>query len=108
MGQQETTVTATRKNRIMIYGPKKDGTYIAEFKTSKGEALAIRRRTAARAASLAAAQVQAPRREAARRTRARHRCPEVSSRRNGERGCADRQGQSDRCQRRRRPRARGA
>jgi hypothetical protein len=41
MGQQETTVTATRKNRIMIYGPKKDGTYIAEFKTSKGEALAI-------------------------------------------------------------------
>jgi hypothetical protein len=29
------------KNRIMIYGPKTDGTYIVEFKTTKGEALAI-------------------------------------------------------------------
>jgi hypothetical protein len=29
------------KNRIMIYGPKTDGTYIVEFKTAKGEALAI-------------------------------------------------------------------
>jgi hypothetical protein len=25
----------------MIYGPKNDGTYIVEFKTSEGEALAI-------------------------------------------------------------------
>jgi hypothetical protein len=28
-------------NRIMIYGPKNDGTYIVEFKTADGEALAI-------------------------------------------------------------------
>jgi hypothetical protein len=28
-------------NRIMIYGPKPDGTYIVEFKTTAGEALAI-------------------------------------------------------------------
>jgi hypothetical protein len=36
MGQEETAVTG--KNRIMIYGPKKDGTYIIEFKTAAGEA----------------------------------------------------------------------
>jgi ATP-dependent DNA ligase len=29
------------QNRIMIYGPKADGTYIVEFKTAAGEALAI-------------------------------------------------------------------
>jgi hypothetical protein len=29
------------KNRIMIFGPKSDGTYIVEFRTAKGEALAI-------------------------------------------------------------------
>jgi hypothetical protein len=29
------------KNRIMIYGPKEDGTYVIEFKTAAGEALAI-------------------------------------------------------------------
>jgi hypothetical protein len=29
------------KNRIMIYGPKNDGTYTIEFKTAAGEALAI-------------------------------------------------------------------
>jgi len=28
-------------NRIMIYGPKADGTYIVEFKTAAGEALTI-------------------------------------------------------------------
>jgi hypothetical protein len=38
MGQKETAVTATGKNRIMIYGPKNDGTYIVEFKTADGEA----------------------------------------------------------------------
>ena len=27
--------------RIMIYGPKEDGTYVVEFKTAAGEALAI-------------------------------------------------------------------
>jgi hypothetical protein len=31
----------TGKNRIMIYGPKADGTYVIEFKTAAGEALAI-------------------------------------------------------------------
>ncbi len=39
MGQKETAVTNV--NRIMIYGPKNDGTYIVEFKTADGEALAI-------------------------------------------------------------------
>jgi hypothetical protein len=28
-------------NRIMIYGPKTDGTYLVEFRTADGEALAI-------------------------------------------------------------------
>ena len=31
----------TGKNRIMIYGPKDDGTYIVEFKTAADEVLAI-------------------------------------------------------------------
>ena len=31
----------TGKNRIMIYGPKPDGTYIVEFRIANGEALAI-------------------------------------------------------------------
>jgi hypothetical protein len=29
------------RNRIMIYGPERDGAYIVEFKTADGEALAI-------------------------------------------------------------------
>jgi hypothetical protein len=29
------------KNRIMIFGPKTDGTYVIEFRTADGEALAI-------------------------------------------------------------------
>jgi hypothetical protein len=29
------------RNRIVIYGPKRDGTCIVEFKTVDGEALAI-------------------------------------------------------------------
>lgn len=29
----------TGKNRIMIYGPKDDGTYVVEFRTAEGEAL---------------------------------------------------------------------
>ena len=28
-------------NRIMIFGPKSDGTYVVEFRTAAGEALAI-------------------------------------------------------------------
>jgi hypothetical protein len=31
----------TGKNRIVIYGPKTEGTYIVEFRTADGEALAI-------------------------------------------------------------------
>jgi hypothetical protein len=31
----------TGKNRIMIFGPKDDGTYVVEFRTAQGEALAI-------------------------------------------------------------------
>jgi hypothetical protein len=31
----------TGKNRIMIFGPKNDGTYIIEFRTAAGEARAI-------------------------------------------------------------------
>jgi hypothetical protein len=31
----------TRKNRIMIYGPKDDGTYVVEFMTADGDVLAI-------------------------------------------------------------------
>jgi hypothetical protein len=34
-------MTTAGKNRIMIYGPKDDGTYIVEFRTAAGEALAI-------------------------------------------------------------------
>ena len=29
------------KNRIMIYGPKDDGSYVVEFKTAEGDVLAI-------------------------------------------------------------------
>jgi hypothetical protein len=31
----------TGKNRIMIFGPKDDGTYVVEFRTAEGEALAM-------------------------------------------------------------------
>jgi hypothetical protein len=39
MRQKEMAMTG--KNRIMIYGPKSDSTYIVEFRTADGEALAI-------------------------------------------------------------------
>ena len=39
MGQKETAVSG--KNRIMIFGPKTDGTYIVEFRTADGDVLAI-------------------------------------------------------------------
>jgi hypothetical protein len=29
------------QDRIMIYGPKEDGTYVVEFRTSNGDVLAI-------------------------------------------------------------------
>jgi hypothetical protein len=31
----------TGKNRIMIYGPKEDDTYVVEFRTAAGDVLAI-------------------------------------------------------------------
>jgi hypothetical protein len=34
-------MTVTVKNRIMILGPKNDGTYVVEFRIAEGEALAI-------------------------------------------------------------------
>ena len=34
-------MTTEGKNRIMIYGPKDDGTYVVEFKTDAGQTLAI-------------------------------------------------------------------
>ena len=34
-------MTTNGKNRIMIFGPKDDGTYVVEFRTAAGEALAI-------------------------------------------------------------------
>ena len=33
--------TETGRNRIMIYGPKPDGTYVVEFETADGDSLAI-------------------------------------------------------------------
>jgi hypothetical protein len=29
------------KDRIMIYGPKDDGTYVVEFRTAEGQSLAM-------------------------------------------------------------------
>jgi hypothetical protein len=34
-------MTTVSKNRIMIFGPKPDGTYVIEFRTAAGEPLAI-------------------------------------------------------------------
>jgi len=34
-------MTTVGKNRIMIFGPKDDGTYVVEFRTAKGETLGI-------------------------------------------------------------------
>jgi hypothetical protein len=33
----------TGKNRIMIYGPKDDGTFVVEFMTAEGDVLSISR-----------------------------------------------------------------
>jgi hypothetical protein len=35
------SITAAGKNRVMIYGPKDDGTYVVEFRTAAGDALAM-------------------------------------------------------------------
>jgi hypothetical protein len=34
-------MTTAGKNRITIYGPKNDGTYVVEFRTAAGDGLAI-------------------------------------------------------------------
>jgi hypothetical protein len=34
-------MTTVGKNRIMIFGPKSDGTYVIEFRTAAGESRAI-------------------------------------------------------------------
>jgi myo-inositol-hexaphosphate 3-phosphohydrolase len=34
-------MTPQGKNRIIIYGPKTDGTYVVEFRIANGESLAI-------------------------------------------------------------------
>ena len=34
-------MTTTGKNRIMIFGPKTDGTYVVEFRTAEGKSLEI-------------------------------------------------------------------
>jgi hypothetical protein len=34
-------MTTVGKDRIMIYGPKDDGTYVVEFRTAEGQSLAI-------------------------------------------------------------------
>jgi hypothetical protein len=39
VGQKEMTMTGNA--RIMIFGPKSDGTYVVEFRTAAGETLAI-------------------------------------------------------------------
>ena len=39
--QAEAGVLATAQDRTTIYGPKDDGTYIVEFRTVEGDALAI-------------------------------------------------------------------
>jgi hypothetical protein len=41
LGQKEMAMTEAGKNRIMIFGPKADGTYVIEFRTAAGEPLAI-------------------------------------------------------------------
>ena len=40
-GRKRMSPAAGGKNRIMIYGPKPDGTYVVEFKTADNDALAI-------------------------------------------------------------------
>jgi hypothetical protein len=39
--QREAEEDWGRWNRIMIFGPKDDGTYVVEFRTAAGDALAI-------------------------------------------------------------------
>jgi hypothetical protein len=41
LGEKEMAMTEAGKNRIMIFDPRADGTYVIEFRTAAGEALAI-------------------------------------------------------------------
>jgi hypothetical protein len=41
MEQKEMAITPDGKSRIMIFGPKTDGTYVVEFRTAEGKSLAI-------------------------------------------------------------------
>jgi hypothetical protein len=41
LGQGTMAMTVDGKNRIMIFGPKTDGTYVVEFRTAKDETLGI-------------------------------------------------------------------
>jgi hypothetical protein len=41
LAKSEIRAVTTGKNRIMIHGPKADGTYVVEFKTAAGAVLAI-------------------------------------------------------------------
>jgi hypothetical protein len=41
IGSKSASDGTTGKNRIMIFGPKADGTYVVEFRMADGEALAI-------------------------------------------------------------------
>jgi hypothetical protein len=37
MGPKEMAITPDGKNRIMIFGPETDGTYVVEFRTAEGK-----------------------------------------------------------------------
>jgi len=50
------------KNRIMIYGPKNDGTYVVEFRTAAGETLAISSASALSPAGVRSRALRPPRR----------------------------------------------
>ena len=41
IGSKSASDDTAGKNRIVIYGPKDDGTYVVEFRTATAEALAI-------------------------------------------------------------------
>jgi hypothetical protein len=41
LGQETMAMTTEGNNRIMIFGPKEDGTYVVEFRTAGGEVMAI-------------------------------------------------------------------
>jgi hypothetical protein len=48
-GKKEMAITATAKNRIMIFGPKPDGTYVVEFGRPKARRWRSQYRAARRA-----------------------------------------------------------